>query len=538
MTARGLLTPEHLYTLPVVSGCALDGEARRVAYACTIPDESANAYRGSIRVYDLDANRTTVLTRGNARDLSPAWSADGSRILFLSDRSGSLQLWAIDLGGGEAYALPSFDGHVTDFAVSPDRRLIAAVVVSAQGKRDVDARGWRRIARQRYRADGIGYNDSLPQLWLIDLVDGSSRALTDASGFVAAPAWSSDGAWLAYAAEKGDEADGIALHELWIAPVHGQGGPRKLLSLRGAVQTPAWSADGERIAFLGNDDPRGAYGLLNQRLFAVAPDVGEPICLTPNEEWTCADLTVSDTAAAGAPFAPRFTPDGSIAVLGTQSGATRVFVVGADLRIRTATPSAMSVSMFAPGRAGSFVCCAATASVPPELYEVSASGALRRLTTETKAWCEAAGVREPARLSVETAQGTIDAWHLACDAPAPRPCILQIHGGPHFAYGESFFFEFQLLAARGYDVLYCNPRGSQGYGEAFSSAIIGKWGGPALADCIASLDALVIQGATDERRVGVAGGSYGGYLTAWTIAHSKRFAAAVAMRSATNLESL
>ncbi len=134
--------------------------------------------------------------------------------------------------------------------------------------------------------------------------------------------------------------------------------------------------------------------------------------------------------------------------------------------------------------------------------------------------------------------GTIDAWHLKGDSKAPRPCILQIHGGPHFAYGDAFFFEFQLLAAAGYDVVYCNPRGSSGYGEDFLTAIIGDWGDLALADCLAALDAFVGEGGIDERRLGVAGGSYGGYMTAWTVGHSTRFAAAVAMRAAINLESL
>ncbi len=537
MTAPGSLTPGHLLTLPVVSGCALDPSGKRVAYVRTVADEAANAYRGSVRFVDLKSLAVTVLTRGVARDASAAWSADGSKLFFTSDRSGSMQLWCIELGGGEAYPLPAIDGSIGEFSVSPDGRFIAAVVVSAQGKRDVEARGWRHVTRQRYRADGIGYHDSYPQIWLIDLGGGAARPLTDATGFVASPAWSPDGTRIAFTGEHGADADGVLMRELWFASVSDQGAPRKLLALRGDVQLPVWSPDGERIVCIGSDDPRGWVGLLNQRLFAVDPGVAEAVCLTPSEEWTCGDWTITDTGTAGAPFAPRFLPDGSIAVLGTQSGATRVFVVGRDLRVRTATPSTMSVSMFAP-HAGGFVCCAATPSTPPELYDITASGALRRLTFETKTWCDEAGVREAVRLAVDTPSGTVDAWHLPADVTAPRPCILQIHGGPHFAYGEAFFFEFQLLAARGYDVLYCNPRGSQGYGETFAGAIVGKWGGPALADCIAALDALVIQGGTDERRLGVAGGSYGGYLTAWTISHSKRFAAAVAMRGAYNLESL
>ncbi len=135
--------------------------------------------------------------------------------------------------------------------------------------------------------------------------------------------------------------------------------------------------------------------------------------------------------------------------------------------------------------------------------------------------------------------GPIDAWRLrAADARPPRPCVLQIHGGPHFSYGYAFIFEFQLLAAAGFDVVFCNPRGSQSYGEAFAGAIVGDWAGKAYEDCMAALDAAIAQGGVDERRLGVAGGSYGGYMTAWIIGQTKRFAAAVAMRACTNLETL
>jgi len=531
------LTAEHLYSLPIVSACALDSGGGRVAYVRTVADADANAYRGSVRVFDLGSRGTTVLTRGVARDAAPAWSSDGNRLFFLSDRSGTMQVWCIDCAGGEAYAAPAIDGSVSDFSVSPDGRFLAAVAVDGQARRDVEARGWRRITRQRYRADGIGYHDAYPRIWLLDLVQGTARALTDGTGFIAGPAWSPDGAQITYAGEHGADADGVAMRELWVMSVRDGSLPQKILTLRGSVNAPAWSTDGSRIAFVGSDNLKGAYGLANQRLFTIAAG-GEPTCLAPSEEWTCGDATITDIGGAGAPSAPQWMADGSIAVLGTQRGATRIFVIAPDLAIREATPSTLSVNAFGPSQSGGFICCASRSSTPPELYNINAGGALDRLTSETKTWCEQTGVREAARLSVDGPAGPLDAWHLPSDVSAPRPCILQIHGGPHFAYGETFFFEFQLLAAAGYDVVYCNPRGSQGYGESFAAAIVGKWGGPALADCQAALDTIILQGGIDEKRLGVAGGSYGGYLTAWAIGQTRRFAAAVAMRSATNLESL
>ncbi|HZW54256.1 MAG TPA: prolyl oligopeptidase family serine peptidase, partial [Candidatus Elarobacter sp.] len=114
---------------------------------------------------------------------------------------------------------------------------------------------------------------------------------------------------------------------------------------------------------------------------------------------------------------------------------------------------------------------------------------------------------------------------------AKTPLVLEVHGGPHAAYGHSFFIEFQVLAAQGIAVAYGNPRGSQSYGHAYSNAILGDWGGIDVADVLRILDGALAQGEFDTARIGVAGGSYGGFVTSWVMGHSDRFAAGVSMRA-------
>jgi acylaminoacyl-peptidase len=143
------------------------------------------------------------------------------------------------------------------------------------------------------------------------------------------------------------------------------------------------------------------------------------------------------------------------------------------------------------------------------------------------------------RFPVRSADGTrVQGWLLTPRAARRKaPAILQIHGGPRAMYGEAFFHEFELLAAAGYAVLYTNPRGSQGYGEAFTSAIVNDWGNLDYADLMAATDALAAHPGVDARRLGVCGGSYGGYMTNWIVGHTRRFRAAITMRSVTNLYS-
>ena len=128
----------------------------------------------------------------------------------------------------------------------------------------------------------------------------------------------------------------------------------------------------------------------------------------------------------------------------------------------------------------------------------------------------------------------LQAWVMQGAGAGPRPAVLEIHGGPHGMYAQCFFFEFQLLAARGYTVVYGNPRGSTGYGREFSGAVRGDWGGGDYEDVTAIIDAAIARGGIDPDRCGVAGGSYGGYMTNWIVGHTDRFKAAITMRCVSN----
>lgn len=509
-----------------------------MAYVVTTMDGPDDAYVGSIRVASLREDWPPhVYTRATARDAQPRWSPDGRRLLFISDRGERRQVWFIDVDGGEPYAAPLVDGNVLSASFSPDGRFLAVLATPDAGRREVARRGWRRIDRLRYRADGVGFLDDLPQLWIVDIDGGSAARLTDGTGWIGAPAWSPDGTAIAYAGEHRRDADSLWHTELWIASAAADAAPRKIVTFGGAIEAPAWHPDGSRIYFVGFEDAAG-YAVAPLRLFSVTPDGAGARCITAGSAWVCGNPILNDLEATGGASAPVVMPDGSALVLGASRGSAGVYRVGADGGAERLTPRSHTIGEFAIG-GGRLAAIASDTATPNEVYAASLDGSgWHRVTHETAAWRQGKRLGAAERFVVQARSGPIDGWHLRGAGDAPRPLVLEIHGGPHAAYGDAFFFEFQLLADAGFDVVFCNPRGSQSYGDEFATAIAGDWATPAFDDCMDALDAALGAGDVDTSRLGVAGGSYGGYLTSWVVGHSTRFKAAIAMRPATDLASL
>ncbi len=174
-----------------------------------------------------------------------------------------------------------------------------------------------------------------------------------------------------------------------------------------------------------------------------------------------------------------------------------------------------------------------TPTVPNEIALLEPYGG-ERVLTDVNAWLREKHVGTPKRYRPRADDGTVlDGWLLepAASTEDRPPLVLEVHGGPHGAYGHTFFFEFHVLAAQGLAVAYGNPRGSQSYGSPYADAIRGDWGGIDAADVLRILDGALEQGRFDTSRIGVAGGSYGGFMTTWLMGHSDRFAAGVSMRA-------
>ncbi|MDR5693678.1 MAG: S9 family peptidase [Armatimonadota bacterium] len=540
------ITAEDLFTFRLVDDPQLSPDGRRVAFVVTTIDPNANAYRSHIWVATNGEIRP--FTSGPHRDTSPRWSPDGRFLAFLSDRTGHKQIWIIPSDGGEARQLTNQGPVVSEPVWSPNGQEIAYIAKVGEAIKDDEV---RVITRLKYKADGEGLWDGRwKHLFVIPAAGGEARQLTEGEYDHQYPSWSPDGRWIAVIANRSPDADRTNVADVWVVdPATGQ--LRCLTASKGPASAPSWSPDGAWIAYLGHDN---AYmGATNTGVWAVPLDGRQPICLTAGFDRSAGHALLGDMRAHPVPGRPTWTLDGNwVIITVTHGGTSQLCAVPGPAtegkEVRFLTSGQWDIYGFSFDGARKKVSLAISDPVTPgELWEAEVQegregirlGELRRLTHLNAHLGEEIVVVAPERFTFEGADGwPIEGWLLKPPDFQPGrkyPAILQIHGGPHAAYGYTFFHEFQVLAAEGYVVFYMNPRGSQGYGQKFAAATHHDWGGKDFEDLMRGVDYILETfDFVDPNRLGVAGGSYGGFMTNWIIGHTSRFRAAITMRSISN----
>ncbi len=541
------ITPEDLYRFRFITDVELSPDGRRVAYSVRRADRARDRYRAALWIVDADGGEPRQLTSGETEDLMPRWSPDGSRIAFVSDRGAVAQgkerasrnLFLVDLAGRERQLTP-FDDDVKDLAWSPDGTRICVVAKAnwPAGQGEPKVRVYERL---RYRSDDEGLLDLRRRhLWLVDAASGAMDELTAGDWDDRDPSWSPEGGSVAFVSNRTPDRDRNTISDVWVIDLD----DRALTLITGSdgpQEHPSFSPDRLTLAYYGHRDPRASHAV-NTHLWVRPHGSAAPRDVLAPWDRTVGSVVITDMRGLVGLPPPAWSPDGDqVYFVGSDGGRANVYegrIDGGPLRQVTHGENQVVTATFDRERRR-FAALIATATEPGDVYLGDlASGEVRRLTRVNDEVLRGSYVARPERIAFKGADGwDLEGWLLkpeGFDSKRSYPMVLQIHGGPHTAYGHSFFHEFQVLAGKGYVVLYTNPRGSQSYGERFAHACVGDWGGKDYEDLMAAVDHLTAQGYVDTRRLGVTGGSYGGFMTNWIIGHTDRFAAAVTARSISN----
>ncbi len=553
---RRKITIDDLLALRWVSDPQLSPDGSRVAFVQTEVTREADGYRSNLWILPLAGGPARQFTSGDHRDSSPRWSPDGRWIAFLSDRGAAKtdpdtkkakHIYLIPADGGEASPLTSGTWHPSDLAWSPDGQMLAFVgwreVPKEANQSDVKV-----ITRVRYKFDGEGFWDGrYKHVFTVPVTGGEVRAVTDGEFDHLDPSWSPDGRWIACAANRSAQADFTNISDIWIFPITG-GEAKRLTRSIGPCALPSWAPDGQSIAYFGHDN--ACLGATNTNLWVVPVSGAAPRNLTAGYDRSLGHHISSDMRAHPKVGGPVWSATGGHLFFLIAEGATnQVGTVDVDGRsgVRALTTARREVFGLSFDRTRQLAVVAASDPLTPgDLWglQLGAGDAPRpagerRLTAVNQALLDGLLLSTPERFEYAGADGwPVEGWVMRpveFRDGGKYPTVLEIHGGPHFAYGEAFFHEFQLLAAQGFAVVYTNPRGSQGYGQQFTAATRHDWGGKDYEDIMRGLDAALERYPfLDRDRLGVAGGSYGGYMTNWVVGHTDRFKAAVTMRSIAN----
>jgi dipeptidyl aminopeptidase/acylaminoacyl peptidase len=543
------ITAEDLYRFRWIDHVRLSKDGERVAYQLSWADSESRQNRSRVVVRRLLEPEPVEATAGVRRDHSPEWSPDGRRVVFLSRRGGADQLFVLDMAaGGDAVQVSSLPDGVSSPRWSPDGSQIAflgAVLAdpdtvvddprAPEGKDQVRRAPVARIARRLdYKHDGQGYIDGrYHHLFVVPAGGGEARQVTSGIWDVTGFDWSPDGQKLVVSGNAEPNADLQRALNLYIVDLAGN---RAKLVGGFYLGAPTWSPRGDLIAFVA---PNGLDAGLLERLWVVPSGGGNQHCLTIGFDQAIGDSVITDMRA-GHGTRLRWSSDGErISFLASSAGSTGVYSTDLEGKVTAEVGGQRRIYDF-DAVSGVLAFCASDTGSPGELHMLT-QGAEARLT-DLNPWLRDRYVAQPERHSFTAPDGwVLEGWVLKPDGFDPsrsHPLVMQIHGGPHGQYGWAFFHEFQILAGMGYVVFYVNPRGSDGYGEHFRRQVVRDWGGKDYVDLMSSLDQLVEStGYIDPKRMGIGGGSYGGYMTNWVIGQTDRFAAAASMRSISNLVS-
>ena len=572
---RRPITEKDLFAFVWIADPQIAPDGSQVAFVRVNVDAKKDQYDSSIWVAGADGHEPPRRLTGGTRDHSPRWSPDSKRLAFVrtvqkEDRPEPPQIYVMSMIGGEARAVTAIPRGAANPAWSPDGSSIAFSSgatpedVSERDEQPADARARdtnddeprksdvRVITRAVYRANGVpgaGYvdPDRPSQIWTVAVAEnrsGADKPVRVTSGEFAASnhEWSPDGSRIYFLSNRAREPYYLPSDSDLYAVEKDGGEPSRIASIDGTIRAYAPSPDGKRIAFVGtlHGSPERSYS--QPDLWVVDLPAGTPRNLTAGYDFDINGGVGGDQRAPRGqhPAGPIWSGDGRTVFIkvGRQGNVDLAAFDASTGEQRSPAPAAANheiASYSGDASAQRFAMVISTPTAIGDLYVTEGAAAVpRKLTGFNDALFDQLAVTEPEEIWYSSFDGRkIQGWILkppSFDPSKKYPLILQIHGGPHSAYGNTFTHEFLWMAAKGYVVLYTNPRGSSNYGQEFGNLIQHAYPGDDYRDLMAGVDEILKRGYIDAARLGVTGGSGGGLLTNWVVTQTNRFKAAVSQR--------
>ncbi|MFQ5676624.1 MAG: S9 family peptidase [bacterium] len=516
-----------------VSNPLISPDGKTIIYTRRITDKVNDKYESQIWIMNSNGSRHRFLVKGS----SPEWSPDGTRLAYIANgEPKSRQIFVRWMDSGESTQLTRIENTPSNLQWSPDSKKIAFNMM------DKGAKSWRVkmpakpsgakwvaeprvIDRLGYRRDGRGYNPpGFRHIYTIPSDGGSPRQITSGEFNDGAPQWTPDGSSIVFSGLRDPEWDWAWREsEVYIVSLK-DGTVRQLTDRKGPDSGPLVSPNGKMIAYSGYDLSDDTYYV--SQIYLMNIDGSGKRSLTADIDRRVRSF--------------EWAKDNSGVYFATENqGKMNLQFVSVKGSVKGITRGDQVISAYSIHKSGLIAAVMASAHEPGDLVKFSVRHPVpQQLTFVNDDLLEGRNLGDVEEIWYDSFDGKkIQGWIVKppdFDASRKYPLILYIHGGPHAMYSWRFNFEFQNHAAKGFVVLYTNPRGSSGYGKAFGNAIKNNYPGHDYDDLMAGVDEVIKRGYIDESNLFVCGGSGGGVLTSWIVGHTTRFTAAVVMKPVTN----
>lgn len=553
--AKRKLRIDDLYKIIEVSNPQISPDGKIVAY-CYKYINKRNEYITRTYLAEADTGKIIYKLNKGKKCFSHKWSADGKYLNFISDASGTEQIWSFNKDSHEIKQITTMKNGVLEYELSPNMENI--IFLSRVGREDTTnelveeselkelekARTRVRVIKDKfYKLDGIGFfGNSNIQIWLLNLKDNRYTQITDEECDHQYLSWSHSGEEFLYTkAIPQNRTDYHPLKsEMIIYDIKNQE-PQCLIKGDISIVCPTFSPEDDMIAYFSHNIEYGEASFYKLSVFNRKNK--ENICLTPDIDMALGNWGLSDIGDFQIMSTPVWDCNESpkLYFTGSDKGNVEMYSVDLEKEFKKEIAGDLQIGQYSfDSKNKTFYYKYSTPIDPGEIRSFNLLTKNEKNISEVNMkLLKEVSISKPETFQVKTRDGhTIHGWAIKpkeCNSEKKCPAILEIHGGPHLMYANTFFFEFQVLAAAGYTVFYSNPSGSMGYGQSFADANRGDYGGVDFDDLMEIANYIESTEYVDRDNIGITGGSYGGYMTNWIVTQTTRFKAAVTQRSISNL---